>query len=290
MITVDPERPRGIVWIASYPKSGSTWLRLFIHHLLRIRRGRPADAREIDNIGYTSPSLAGRVDLFEKHIGRRLAGADMRDIILARPKVQRDMAEEVDGILAVKTHSLLGRIADLPLFNLGVSAGAVYIVRNPLDIAVSLAPQLGKTIEATIRSMAASLNASLTTARLAAEIWGSWSENVASWTTNPPSVIKVVRYEDLLADPLSAFEAIARHMRIGATEAELAEAVRASSFEQAASEERSGGFVERPPGVARFFRAGRAGQWREALSAAEVDRIVADHGEQMRRFGYLPAA
>jgi hypothetical protein len=290
MITVDPERPRGIVWIASYPKSGNTWLRLFIHHLLRIRRGRPADTREIDNIGYTSPNHAGRVDLFEKHIGKRLAEADMRDIILARPKVQREMAEEVDGILAVKTHSLLGSIADLPLFNLGVSAGAVYIVRNPLDIAVSLAPQLGKTIEATIRSMAASLNASLTTPRSAAEIWGSWSENVASWTTNPPSVIKVVRYEDLLADPLSAFDAIARHMRIGATEAELAEAVRASSFEQAASEEGSGGFIERPPGVARFFRAGRAGQWREALSAAEVDRIVADHGEQMRRFGYLPAA
>ena len=37
-----------------------------------------------------------------------------------------------------------------------------------------------------------------------------------------------------------------------------------------------------------FFREGRAGQWKEVLTQAQVDRIVRDHGEQMARFGYLP--
>ena len=65
--------------------------------------------------------------------------------------------------------------------------------------------------------MAATLNASPTSAQHAGEIWGSWSENVASWTTDQPPVIKVVRYEDLLDDPIGNFTAIAEHLRFGAS-------------------------------------------------------------------------
>ncbi|MDB5359285.1 MAG: sulfotransferase domain protein, partial [Rhodospirillales bacterium] len=38
---------------------------------------------------------------------------------------------------------------------------------------------------------------------------------------------------------------------------------------------------------AAFFREGKAGQWKKILSPEQVARIEADHGEQMRRFGYL---
>ena len=57
---------------------------------------------------------------------------------------------------------------------------------------------------------------------------------------------------------------------------------------RAAREERAGGFAELPVGTERFFRVGQAGQWREALTPAQVDMIVEAHGEQMERFGYLP--
>ena len=49
------------------------------------------------------------------------------------------------------------------------------------------------------------------------------------------------------------------------------------------------GVRERPPTADQsFFREGRAGQRKEVLTPVQVDRIVKDHGEQMRRFGYLP--
>src|SRR5690606_39920483 len=60
-------------------------------------------------------------------------------------------------------------------------------------------------------------------------------------------------------------------------------------FRSAAREEETEGFAERPEDVGRFFRVGRAGQWRDQLSAEQVDRVVSAHGEQMARFGYLPA-
>jgi hypothetical protein len=37
-----------------------------------------------------------------------------------------------------------------------------------------------------------------------------------------------------------------------------------------------------------FFREGRIGQWREVLTQPQIDLIVADHREQMARFGYWP--
>lgn len=288
MIAADANDPRGIVWIASYPRSGNTWLRIFLHHLIRIRNGRPVEDDEIDRVGQTAPSAAGRVDLYAKFMGRPLAGAGMRDIVQARPKVQEAMAREANGILTVKTHSVMGQVFDVPLINLGVSVGAVYVVRNPLDVALSVADYTSRPIDAAIKSMGVPLNASTTTEFQAAEIWGSWSENVRSWTADPPAVIKVVRYEDLIADPIAGFTAIAEHMRFGATPAEIGEAAAHSAFDRLARQEAESGFAERPPAIGRFFRTGRAGEWRDRLTREQVDRIVSDHEEQMRRFNYLP--
>ncbi len=77
-------------------------------------------------------------------------------------------------------------------------------------------------------------------------------------------------------------------MNLDVTGPQIDEAIRLSSFERLRKQEERLGFSERPEHTERFFREGRAGQWRGILSAAQVDRIVADHGEQMARFGYLP--
>jgi len=290
MIVADAENPKGLVWIASYPRSGNTWVRIFLHHLIRIKRGRPTDENDIDLIADTVPSIAGQVEMFARHMGKPVVQANMQDIVLARPKVAAEMAERASGVQAVKTHSVMGRVFDTELIPLGVSVGAVYVVRNPLDVAVSLSDYMARPMDATITTLGAHLNASTTTELLVAEIWGSWSENVKSWTTNAPAVIKVLRYEDLVENPFAGFGAIAEHMRIGASPAELEEAIHLSSFAVLKGREQKSGFVDRPEWIERFFRVGQAGQWRDKLTPAQVERITADHHEQMARFGYLPSA
>ena len=288
MIAADPADPKGIVWIASYPKSGNTWVRVFLHHLIRQAAGRPIEDHDIDELSRTSRSEAGRTDLFERFLGKPVAEANPLEVAAARPKVQQAMMEEGSGLVFAKTHSFLGRVFGHPMINRSASAGGVYVVRNPLDVAISLASFMDVSIDRSIRSMASPLNASIGTEKSAPEIWGSWSENVASWTTDPPPVIHVVRYEDLLANPRERFVEIVEHMRLDATPEQIDEAVALSSFDRLRAEEETGGFAERPEVAGRFFRVGRAGQWREQLSAEQVEQIVADHGEQMRRFGYLP--
>lgn len=288
MIAADPDDPKGIVWIASYPKSGNTWVRVFLHHLIRQAAGRPLEAHDLDALSRTSRSAAGRVDLFERVLDKPVTEADAFEIAAARPKVQRAIMEEGKGLVFAKTHSFLGRVFNVPLINRSASAGGVYVVRNPLDVAVSLASHLNVSHDGAIRSMGATLNASVGSEIAVPEIWGSWTENVASWTVDPPPVILVVRYEDLLADPRETFTEIVEHMRLDATPEQIDEAIALASFDRLQAEEETRGFAERLENTGRFFRVGRAGQWREQLSAEQVGQIVGDHGEQMRRFGYLP--
>jgi len=97
-----------------------------------------------------------------------------------------------------------------------------------------------------------------------------------------------MRYEDMLAEPQKTFGALARHLLFKPTGGELADAIKRSSFEQLKEQEEKDGFRERPDKAERLFRDGRAGQWKEILTPAQIKRIVDAHGEQMARFGYLP--
>ncbi len=50
--------PGGIVWLASYPKSGNTWLRIFLYHITRMMMGVPLDDNDLNKLDRSS--LYGR--------------------------------------------------------------------------------------------------------------------------------------------------------------------------------------------------------------------------------------
>ncbi|MCR4282913.1 MAG: sulfotransferase domain-containing protein, partial [Bauldia sp.] len=73
MINTDPRNPRGIVWIASYPKSGNTWLRMFLYQLMRIMGGHPREQDELNKLDRSSMYEARLFGLFEQSLGKPLA-------------------------------------------------------------------------------------------------------------------------------------------------------------------------------------------------------------------------
>jgi hypothetical protein len=119
------------------------------------------------------------------------------------------------------------------------------------------------------------------------EVWGSWSEHVASWTTAGDESLLVLRYEDLAADPIAKFTEIARHLRQNVPAAVIAEATAASTFDQLSAAEKKVPFRETSERAGYFFREGKVGSWRKKMTPDQANRIVADHSEQMRRHGYL---
>jgi hypothetical protein len=92
-----------------------------------------------------------------------------------------------------------------------------------------------------------------------------------------------------VSNPKKTFGALAWHLLFKPSDTELDDALKRSSFEQLREQEEKDGFRERPEKAERFFREGRADQWKDVLSPAQIKRIIDAHGEQMARFGYLPA-
>jgi Sulfotransferase domain len=279
-------RQSGIVWIASYPKSGNTWARAFLHNLVRVRNGEGGE-QDINEMARFSTWELDKLQ-YAKFLGFAPDNTKHRpEIAATRHKVQQEIADSVSGLVFVKTHNALVLDRGHSTINFAVTTGAVYVIRNPLDIAISYAHHGGVSIDETIEIMAAKDAETAGSDGAIYEVQGSWSQHVGSWTGKPHRAVHVMRYEDMLADPMKAFGALAQHLLLAPTRRQLKKAIELSSFARLQAQERGKGFRERPPAAdASFFREGRAGQWKEQLTPLQIDRIVRDHGEQMQRFGY----
>jgi hypothetical protein len=280
----------GIVWIASYPKSGNTWTRAFLHNLTRILNGEHGEQDINEMARFSTWDLDKR--RYAHFLGFEPDNETHRkEIAATRHAVHQQIADSAEGLIFIKTHNCLVVDRGHTTINFAVTAGAVYVVRNPLDAAVSYAHHSGISIDQSIDHLGLTDVESAGRDYAIYEVLGSWSQHVWSWTRNQNAALHVMRYEDMLSDPERAFGALARHLLLNPTGRQLAEAIELSSFERLKAQEKQKGFRERPPNADQeFFREGRAGQWKEVLTAEQIDRIVRDHGEQMQRFGYLPLA
>lgn len=275
-----------IAWLASYPKSGNTWLRAFIYNLL-MQPEKPGSLSELHHYFESESSIEWYRPLLG---GRRPDSAEPMEIFALRLRVHEQIAERVsDGTVFTKTHNLFGKVNGHPLHNLAVTAGAIVVVRNPLDVALSMADHFGLGLDETIARMANPNAYSPGDEFNVASYLGSWSSHVRSWTTQSHERIRIIRYEDMLDEPIATFSRVAALLGLGDDRARIERAVRFSEFGQLREQEQRAGFAERSPHSRFFFRAGRKDQWREGLTPAQARRVCSQHREQMQHFAYLPA-
>lgn len=279
-----------IGWIVSYPKSGNTWLRLM---LLSLMRG--GAAVDINGIG-NEAGLANHVEMDELLV---IESSELfaDEQAAAQPALNLAIAAETgSGLKLRKVHDRYWRTtAGAAVFPASASRGAVYVVRDPRDVAVSLSHHRGGTVDSAITAMAdptATLSESIDRQRRQlAQPLGDWSGHVRSWLEQQDIPVLLLRYEDLLADPVRELRLIADHLGVAHDPRAARAAVDATRFDRLRAQEQTHGFVERKPGsTAPFFRNGVAGGWRRDLTPAQAARILADHGEAMRRLGYADDA
>jgi len=274
-----------IIWLASYPKSGNTWMRAFLFNLFCNTR-EPMDINEIGGGNLiTSESL---LRWYRPLDPRPPEAWSADDVARLRPRAHAAIAASVPGSVFCKIHGALTTVRGHPTVNMAVTSGALVVVRNPLDIVLSLADFFGKPVDDTIAIMGSRDYEVPSDDVGIAETLGSWSQNVASWTARPSPQLHVVRYEDLVNDPRATFGGVVRFLGLTPPDWRFETAIANSSFKVLSAQERAHGFAERSARQKRFFRSGKAGAWRSKLTRAQVDRIVADHGVEMARFGYLP--
>jgi hypothetical protein len=118
----------GIFWLASYPKSGNTWFRVFLTNLLR-NSDTPANINELDK----SPIASGRA-IFDEAMGFEASDLTADEIDQLRPELYIHLAETAEEPLFMKVHDAYTDMAEhTPIIPREATAGAFYFLRNPVE-------------------------------------------------------------------------------------------------------------------------------------------------------------
>ena len=288
-----------LVWIACWPKAGSTWLRTVLTNYLG-DDGQPASINALVDVGRWFNSRDG----FDEYLGfdsshmteeershhlAQFRAAVAAELLVAPRSGTKAVAH---GPMFAKTHEAYRLPSGTPRFPGG--AKVIYLIRNPLDVAISYAHHLNRPIAHTIGLMNrwqahGALDPDGIQGRIP-EPMTTWSNHALSWTEQVEQTVHVARYEDLLADPRGSFGAIVRFAGLGLDDARLDRAIENSAFHRLQAQEAKEGFKEKSPTAPSFFRAGRAGTWRGRLTPEQIQAIIDAHGHVMERFDYLHEA
>lgn len=240
----------GVVWLVSYPGSGGQQL----YDALRAVAG-------VD--GPAGHDGAASCAAFERFYGVDVSDLTLDTIEAARASVYRSEAA------SHPTRRLLVRVRDCwrktkagePLFPTEITVGAIVLVRDPRSVAAALASQRGISLDAVLADMAnAQAILSPPEHQFSPELpqrIGDWSGHVESWLCAPITDTLVLRFEDLVADPVSVLQKAAAFA--GLTDTGFA----------AVPEVKDNG----PP-------------WQSALNEEQATCMATTHGRVMAQFGY----
>ncbi len=275
-----------IYWLASYPKSGNTWMRILLTNYLRDAQD-PADINSLDG----GPIASAR-EAFDDNVGLEASDLTHDEIERYRPFVYEQMSEHAKEPLFLKVHDAFTYTPyGYPLISKAATAGVIYLLRNPLDVAVSFAHYSASTVDRIVRKMGEADFAFVDKPqRLHNQLRQkllTWGGHVTSWVDEPGLRVLVVRYEDLKADTLAGFRDVIRFCGLENDPRRIEKAVRFSQFADAQKQEVEHGFGEKLPGSDSFFRKGQVGSWREELTPELAQKLIIDHAAVMKRFGYL---
>lgn len=277
-----------LILLASYPKSGNTWMRVLLSNYL-------ADNDEPVSINALVGVVLQSRHEFDERLGLSSWALTPDEILLHRPRFHELQAADLDSPSFAKVHEYYLRLPDGgPLFPRTAFASVVCIVRNPLDIVVSYAHHMQTSIDRTIEFMA-ERQAMLSPPRFDGGTQlpipiSDWSGNISSWLNQDELPMKLVRYEHLHADPEAVFSDVVSFAGLPMDRERLVKAVGNSRFQRLREQEDRVGFQGRQPTAPNFFRKGLIGDWRNVLSRKQVQCLVERHGPVMAELGYLDEA
>lgn len=275
-----------IIWLASYPKSGNTWFRVFLDNIL-------TDSDTCIGINQLNNTMiASSRNFLDTFSGVSSANLTEFEIEELRPKVYTTAAEQSENMIYLKVHDAWRTTySGKPLFPSNITKGIVYIVRNPLDIAVSFSYHASESIDTTIKHMNSKEFAFCENPKRkyqqVRQLLSDWSGHITSWIDESGLPSHIIRYEDMLDNPIPTFLKALEFLEINIEERVFHKSINASKFDVLRNAEKEGGFKEKPIKMKSFFREGKSGKWAEILNTSQQNEIIQAHYTQMKRFGYI---
>jgi hypothetical protein len=281
---------QGLVWLASYPKSGNTWVRAV--WAAYVADGLPFDFKLLEAV---TASDSRWESILAAAPGMSPSRLNDTQVDALRLVVQRRLAEANRPTQLVKTHLARTNAAGTPLVSGRHTRAAIYVARNPLDIVDSLSDHAGLTLDGAIELLNDRGHTLDRDEIMTGQYLGTWSGHVASWTEHDEFPVLVVRYEDLHREPVTHFGRVVELLAREVDQPRLSRAIASASFRSLQSLEERSRFPETSSLArsGRFFRRGREHFWPNVLSRRQAAGVLEHHGGAMKKLGYelpdLPA-
>tara|TARA_Y100000816_G_scaffold235418_1_gene181110 strand:- start:444 stop:1277 length:834 start_codon:yes stop_codon:yes gene_type:complete len=275
-----------IIWIASYPKSGNTWLKLFLSAYL----GNHKDPNTFDINKMMIPfSLFPTNSLIKKF---DIDYSNFNNLSKHWLPMQ-EYLNVTNSKIFVKTHNAMCTINGNPFTNSKQSLGAIYLVRDPRDVVMSYSDHLQKTHEDVVKNL---LNSDtfeegiINNIKYNFTLLGSWGDHYNSWKNYKGINVLIIKYEDLINNTFLTFEKIIKYLssitKISVNETRINECIEITKFDNLKNIEQKYGFNERGYGK-YFFRIGKIGDWKTKLDKKLVKKIEKKFYKEMIELGYL---
>ncbi|MBR9831803.1 sulfotransferase domain-containing protein [bacterium] len=271
-------------WLASYPKSGNTWIRVFLTNLIIGGKG----TFNINQLMKTY--FANDNQLIEHFTPFEPSELTFQELENVRKRLFHQLPKLVLKESCVKIHhaNQLFQLNESLLSDL--SQKVIYVVRNPLDVVISLAYHqqwsIDQSIEFLNNNNAIMGNPTKLNQRMSADFLSSWSRHYRSWKVGYPECL-VIRYEDMLENEWITFSSISKYLGFSFTKGEINEAIIKSKIGLLQKQEAKTRFKEGSIVNQNFFRKGISGEWKSILTPEQIERIVSRHGLVMEELNYL---
>ena len=277
-----------IIWIASYPKSGNTWLRSIITSLLYTTDGI-FDFKLIKKIKQFP--TRNQFQDFTKNFN------DINEIskfwLLAQDKI--NLTEEIKFF---KTHNLNCAINKNSFTNKSHTLGTIYVVRDPRNLVNSIKNHYNKGNDEEAKNF---LISKKILSRVPkdneadiATLLGSWSDHYNFWTKKNSNLL-LIKYEDLILDTKKELERIIiylkKFMTVEINPEKIKNILSTTSFDHLKNLENKGLFNENvydsKKNKIRFFNKGPSNDWTKVLDKKIQDDIEKIFYKEMKELGYI---
>ena len=276
-----------IIWIASYPKSGNTWLRYFLKSYSETK-DKKLSLKSTTNDNFFTLNFPNLSLLKELGINYKNFPNIVKNWI-----PMQDFINLNGNVNYYKTHNAMCTINNYPFTNKENTLGGIYIVRDPRDVLVSYSNHLGLSHKDTMIRMFDSKNGEYQPGEneiYNSTITGSWSDNYNSWKNYNSREILIVRYENLVLDTFKTFSVIMKYLskitEFQFDEEKIRYSIEKTNFNNLKQLEEKEGFEEKGKGK-NFFRSGRVGDWKKELDNSIAEEIKKRFYNEMSELNYL---
>ena len=281
-----------IFWIASYPKSGNTWIRSILCALFFTKDGK-FDLEKIDYIPMFEKT--DRLEFIKEINSNHYKKLNDFKIL---SKYWLEIQNNIDpggDFMFLKTHHSCIKYFNNPFTNSENTRGIIYIVRDPRDIAISYSIYQNKKIEQTIQEMKETLLLTWINKDFInppTSVLLPWDQHIESWLAlDVPKLI--IRYEDIISNPTKIIHLIIDFFKknYGFNFIDINNKIKnmksTTSFNYLKKIEKNKGFKEKPENLTSFFREGKKNQWKKKLDKNQIIEINKYFELTMKKFKYI---